>query len=200
MIGEVLPYSDCTLLILCGGSSSRMGGQDKGLKEINGKPMIQHLTEKLSGQFANTIISCNRHLDEYAQLGFSLVQDPVEDMGPLGGLLSAIKSCQGDYPDCYYIAVVPCDSPFVSQAVYESLYKHAKDSNEAAMVAHDGNRLQMLHAVLNTKHFDLKHSLETFLTKDKAVKNWYRKIGIKAVDCSDYAEQFVNINSEDEII
>lgn len=194
MIEEVLPYTDCSLLILCGGSSRRMGGQDKGIKDVHGKPMIKHLTDQFSSLFSDIVISCNRHIDEYAKLGFKLVQDPDEDMGPLGGILAATNTCTNDY-----LATVPCDTPFISAPVYDRLIEAAKSSRLPVVVANDGNRQQMLHAVFNLRDFDLKQSLETFLTTDKAVKNWYPAIGIREINCSDFAEQFININSMQDL-
>ena len=194
MIKEVLPYADTTLLVLCGGTSRRMQGQDKGLVKIHDKTMVQHVTDNLSSDFSSILISCNRHMEQYADFGFTLLQDRDQDMGPLGGLLAAMTTCNTSY-----LAIVPCDTPFISKTVYDLLIAAAQHNSKPAFIAHDGNRLQMLHAVFNLRDFNLDQSLQAFMATDKAVKNWYRQIGINEVDCSAHAQEFNNINSAEDL-
>ena len=192
-------YPDVAILILCGGKSRRMQGQDKGLIEINGKPLVSYSLDTLSGQFDHIFISANCNLDTYASLGFEIFIDKLIDSGPLGGIhagLSRIKQS--------WLLITPCDTPHISLAIAERLLKAAKeDDSYDVYVAHDGNRPQYLHALLshrvNTHSNNLLESIELFLEKDKAVKNWYQTLNSQEVDCADLAEQFGNINTPEDL-
>lgn len=73
-------------VILAGGQASRMGGKDKGLIELNNKPLIQHVIERLSPQTPIILINANRNQQAYAQFG-QVFSDHFSDYpGPMGGI------------------------------------------------------------------------------------------------------------------
>lgn len=96
-----------TGLVLAGGRGSRMGGVDKGLQPISGKPLVAFAIERLRPQVSALIVNANRHLDAYARFGLPTVADAQGDFsGPLAGMLAGLQICQTDY-----LATVPCDTP-----------------------------------------------------------------------------------------
>lgn len=98
-----------TGLILAGGEGRRMGGQDKGLLPLQGRPLAAHALERLAPQVASVLISANRHAEAYAALGAPvLADDPPGFLGPLAGLLTGLRAAGTDWLLC-----VPCDSPAV---------------------------------------------------------------------------------------
>ena len=62
---KIIPKQKITAVILAGGRAQRMGGQDKGLLPVYGKPMIEYVIEALRSQVGQIIISANRNLDRY---------------------------------------------------------------------------------------------------------------------------------------
>lgn len=96
-------------LVLAGGRGSRMGGVDKGLQLLDGRPLAAHVIERLAPQAGRLLISANRHLDAYAALGHPVVADPpgLDFAGPLAGMLAALQTLPGDA----WLLTAPCDCP-----------------------------------------------------------------------------------------
>lgn len=81
-----LQPSDTSWVILAGGQASRMGGQDKGLIQLNGQPLVQHVIDKLAPQTPTLLINANRNQSQYQQFA-PVISDEFPDYpGPLGGI------------------------------------------------------------------------------------------------------------------
>ena len=104
------------VFILAGGKSTRMGA-DKGLILFNGKPMVEYSIE-LARQFSDsiTIISGN---EEYSKFRINIVDDEIADIGPIGGIYTALFHCKAEN-----MLVLTVDSPMVSKALIEKLMQH----------------------------------------------------------------------------
>lgn len=95
-------------VILAGGRATRMGGEDKGLVCLKGKPLVCRAAEKLMPVCAHVVVSANRNLAAYRALGLTVVTDSLENFpGPLAGWLSAMDALTTDY-----VVSIPCDVPF----------------------------------------------------------------------------------------
>ncbi len=89
--------TEVTGVILAGGQARRMGGQDKGLVMLDGKPMVEIIIDVFKPQTAKLLINANRNHDRYSQYGFELVADELSGYcGPLAGMASALKSINTD--------------------------------------------------------------------------------------------------------
>src|SRR5690606_31281849 len=76
-----------TGVILAGGRARRMGGRDKGLLPLAGRPMVEYVLEALRPQVDAVLISANRHQAEYGRYGHPVVTDDTDDYpGPLAGM------------------------------------------------------------------------------------------------------------------
>lgn len=187
--------SDISVLILCGGSSRRMGGEDKGLLDFNGKPMILYSIEELSRHFSDILVSANNNIDRYQALGHQVIQDSIDDAGPLGGIYSALQKT-----DKSRLLVTTCDTPLIDVEIAQRLIQSNSETDADIHVAHDGKHMQMLHALLNLENTCLKTSLAQYLDKDRSVKGWYRQLKVVEVDCSDLAGHFSNINTPEDLV
>ncbi|MCL3781441.1 molybdenum cofactor guanylyltransferase [Prolixibacteraceae bacterium JC049] len=118
-----------TGIILAGGKSSRMG-QDKGLMELDGKPMVLHVADVLQSFCSEVIISTNN--TAYGFLGKELVADKVKGKGPIAGLHAGLSRSQTKW-----VAFIACDTPFVQPWVYEQLMEHVANA-DAAFPMHNG--------------------------------------------------------------
>ena len=124
-----------TALILAGGRGARMGGADKGLQMLQGRPLVQHALQRLRAQSlppAQILISANRHRAEYEALGVPVLADDWPDFpGPLAGFLAGLT-----HAGTPLLLTVPCDTPRFSLSLCERL-AHALQAQEAdlAMVA-----------------------------------------------------------------
>ncbi|MBC7160776.1 molybdenum cofactor guanylyltransferase MobA [Immundisolibacter sp.] len=125
-----------TGLILAGGGGRRLGGIDKGLLELDGEPLVQHVAQRLVGQVGTLLLSANRNLDRYRALGFApLTDDPYRDAGPLAGLRAGLMACATPW-----LLAVPCDMPFLPVDLGQRLLQAAPADDPRARVPWDGQR------------------------------------------------------------
>lgn len=105
-------------LVLAGGRGARMGGADKGLLPWRGGTLAAHAVARLAPQVARVAVSANRNLAAYAALGLPVVRDAAPAGGatpydgPLAGVLAAFQSDEAT-AGLPWLAVVPCDVPFI---------------------------------------------------------------------------------------
>src|SRR5215468_4619341 len=101
-------------VILAGGRASRMGGVDKALLEVAGKPLLAHVVARIEPQVSVLVISANWDLSRFASLGFPAVADSLGDFaGPLAGLLAGLEWHARNRADVSYVLSVPTDTPFL---------------------------------------------------------------------------------------
>lgn len=100
--------ADCTAVILAGGDSRRMG-QDKATLALNGKPLMQHVTDAVVQVFPHVMISVRQPREG---VDFAQICDAPHEVGPLAGLAAALASIETPW-----LCAVACDMPFVSPAL-----------------------------------------------------------------------------------
>jgi molybdopterin-guanine dinucleotide biosynthesis protein A len=184
----------CTTgVILAGGRATRMGGRDKGLLPLAGKPMVEWVMAALKPQVTDIIINANRNLDTYAAYGYRVVSDRLHGFcGPLAGIASSMESASTPY-----IVTTPCDSPLVPLDLAHRLYRALRVNRAEISVAHNGERLQPVFALLECA---ILNSLLDYLEAgERKIDTWYSRHKLAIVDFSDRPESFVNINTPDEI-
>ena len=181
-----------TGVILAGGRATRMGGVDKGLVQIGGRPMIAWVVDTLRSQVADVLINANRNHDTYRGFGCDVVDDgDSEFRGPLAGMASGMRRAHTPY-----IAVVPCDSPLLHGGLVQRLHDAARASGAPIAAAHDGERLQPVFALLACELLD---DLAGYLDDgERKIDRWYARHGYESADFSDVAESFANINAPDD--
>lgn len=182
-----------TGVILAGGLARRMGGNDKGLLEVNDKPMVLHIRDLLRPQVDHLMINANRNLQAYAALtDCPVVPDQVGDFaGPLAGMASALFQCRTPY-----LVAVPCDSPFVAPDLVRRLHQARQQQQADIAMATAGDKLQPVFVLLSR---DLRGSLQAFLDSGgRKIIDWYYQHKVIEVDFADRAEMFENINTPEE--
>lgn len=187
-----LAREQVTGVILAGGRATRMGGVDKGLVPINGRPMIAWVIDTLRPQVADLLINANRNRDRYGEFGSRVIDDgDSEFRGPLAGMLSGMRAARTPW-----VAVVPCDSPLITSHLVERLFAGVEASGLRIAAAHDGRRLQPVCALLAR---DLLDDLAGYLDDgQRKIDRWYARHGYATVDFSDVAASFANINAPDD--
>ncbi|CAH0184435.1 molybdenum cofactor guanylyltransferase MobA [Pseudomonas mediterranea] len=134
----------CSILLLAGGRGQRMGGQDKGLVEWQGEPLIAHLHRKTRALSDDLIISCNRNPDRYALYADRLVHDDEGDYpGPLAGIRAGLKTAR--HP---YLLVLPCDVPQIDSNLLESMRGMASQHPNVPLMVRHGEHWEPLLCVI----------------------------------------------------
>jgi molybdopterin-guanine dinucleotide biosynthesis protein A len=180
-----------TGIVLAGGRGSRMGGVDKGLQPLRGKPMVVWAIARLKPQVEEIVINANQNLAVYAAFGYRVVPDEIGGFaGPLAGLHAGLSAAT--HP---LAATVPCDSPFLPADLVERL-KEALGGNDLA-VAKTGEQAHPVFVLLKTS---LRKNLETFLQGGgRKIDAWYASLKAVEVPFDDEADAFRNINTLEEL-
>ncbi len=184
-----------TLAIQAGGRSSRMG-RDKGLVELAGKSLVEHVIERLSGLAEEVIITTN-HPEAYAAFGYRTAGDRQPGAGALAGLFTALEAAQGDL-----VVVAACDMPFASRALASHMLELAAD--QEAVVPRVGGEFEPLFAVYRRSCLPaIRRALDD---GQKRVISFFPEIRLRAVeepeaitiDADPYC--FFNVNTPDDLM
>jgi molybdenum cofactor guanylyltransferase len=184
--------AEITGVILAGGRARRMGGIDKGLIALNGRPMVELVLAAVRPQVGTLMINANRNLEDYGRYGLPVIPDRMGDyFGPLVGMASALEVSTTPY-----LLTVPCDSPLIPADLAARLYRALHDGNAQISVVHDGERMQPVFALL---HRDLLPSLLAYLDAGgRKIDTWYAQHRVALADFSDRPELRCNVNTPDE--
>lgn len=185
-------------IILSGGRATRMGGVDKGLVQLQHKPLVQHVIERLSPQVDEIIINANREIMQYQNLGYPVLQDETADfvgqtfIGPLAGFSLGLQHAKHEY-----LLTVPCDSPLLPLDLMHRLHSSLLNHNaDVAVATSDGNA----HPVFCLCKKSVLPSLTNYLQQGgRKVSAWQKSLNYIEVDFSDNAEAFINLNTPAEL-
>ena len=186
------PVQDITAVILAGGKARRMGGEDKGLIELHGRPLLDYIISGLRPQAGQLLVNANRNLERYRAFGYPVVEDIMGDyFGPLVGMATGMQACNTPY-----IMTVPCDSPFVPAGLTDTLYQALADTRADISVAHDGRRMQPVFALLRC---ELLPDLLTYLEGGgRKIDTWYTQHRLALSDFSALPDTFLNLNTPED--
>lgn len=116
-------------------------GQDKGLVEIAGRPMIDYVIEQVSDLADDVLITTN-NINNYIQFGLRMVTDKEPGAGALHGLQTALSHAMGSLA-----IVVACDMPFINRGLLEYQIEKAFETGADVVVPEWDGRYQTMHAV-----------------------------------------------------
>ena len=180
-----------TGIVLAGGQGRRMGGVDKGLQPLHGKPMIAAVLARLAPQVEDILINANQNLESYARFGHRVVPDAI---GGFAGPLAGLHACLGEARH-ELVQTVPCDSPFLPLDLVLRLKEALKERDLA--VAKTGEQAHPVFALVRTS---VKKNLEAFLQSGgRKIDAWYASLKVIEVPFDDEADAFRNINTLEEL-
>lgn len=188
-----IPREDLTGIVLAGGLGRRMGGVDKGLIELDGRPMVAHVIARLSAQVGPIVVNANQNAERYALLGYPVVPDAVGGFaGPLAGLHAGLA-----HTTTTYAVSVPCDSPFLPDDLVARL-ADGLQGNEAQLAV--ARTFDQPHPVFALVRADVLPHLAAFLSAGgRKIDAWYATLRVVEVAFDDCANAFRNINTRDEL-
>ncbi len=185
-----------TGLILAGGRGTRMGHVDKGLQVCRGRPMVQHVIERLAPQVTQVAINANQNLATYQTLCNKVWPDLLSDFrGPLAGLQAGLVHCKTPL-----LVTVPCDSPFLPLDLVARLAAALEPGNCEVAVAVTGSveypQVQPVFCLMKT---NLLPQLNAYLDSGaRRVDGWYAALRVARVMFED-AAAFSNLNTLEEL-
>ena len=186
------PKDKITGILLAGGQGRRMGGVDKGLQLLRGKPMAQHVIERFAPQVDELLINANQNIEQYQGLGYRVIPDAIGGfVGPLAGLHRGLS--EAAHPP---VVTAPCDSPFLPLDLVAKLHAALEQQNAELAVARTGDQP---HPVFCLCRKSVLPSLTAFLEGGgRKIDWWYAQLKVADVDFVDEAA-FRNINTREEL-
>ncbi len=192
---------DVAGVILAGGASRRMGGGDKALLHLAGRPMIAHIIERLRPQTAALVVNTNGPEDDFAPFGVALAADIYGDYaGPLAGILTGMRWAKEHCPAARWIATAACDTPFLPGDYVAVLQRAASGAGAAIAVAASGGRS---HPVLGLWDMALESDLAAYLEGGgRKVQHWVECYPHVVVNFPAAAtgDPFFNINTPEDFV
>ena len=170
-----------------------MGGIDKGLAELAGRPLVEWALDALQPQVGTLLINANRHRETYAKYGTPVIADLDSGFnGPLAGMLSAMRAARTDW-----ILTVPCDGPLLPPDLAHRLITALRSGNAPLATVIERERIHPVYSLMPV-------SLEQTLAADLAggmrkVMDWIARHRPALADFSDRPQAFCNMNSAEDV-
>jgi len=185
--------------ILAGGQSKRMG-KDKLFLEFNNKKLIEHTIDKVKKYLKKVIIITNQNNEFFSKNNLTTVKDTIEgQLGPLVGILTAMKWAKENLSKCSWIATFPCDTPFFPESIIKNFIEESEKKESLILSASSHGRK---HNIFGLWSLDLYDKLKDDLINKKVrkVQDWTEKNKIKNLEFTfkDY-DPFFNINTEEDL-
>ena len=109
-------------VVLAGGKSQRFG-EDKTQVKLNNKILIDYILSEIIDQFNEILIISNNQIKFKHSTKISIIKDIIEGLGPLGGILTAMKWIKNNKKDYKWISTFPSDTPFFTKNELKIFYE-----------------------------------------------------------------------------
>ena len=185
--------------ILAGGQSKRMG-KDKLFLQLNNKTLIEHTIDKVKKHLKKVIIITNQENEFFSKNNLTVVKDCIEgQLGPLVGILTAMKWAKENLTQCAWVASFPCDTPFFPENIVENFIQESEKKESLILCASSHGRK---HNIFGLWSLNLYDKLQDDLVNKKVrkVQDWTEKNKIKNLEFKfkDY-DPFFNINTIEDL-
>lgn len=139
---DALPRQDIVGVLLAGGLSSRMGGPEKSLLDLGGRPMLRRVLDRIEPQVGRIVINANGDPTRFAAFACPVVADTVQGYaGPLAGLHAGLAWTQREVPSARHVATASADSPFLPRDLVQRLADAIRAADKpCAIAAHAGEK------------------------------------------------------------
>ena len=184
-------------VVLAGGKSQRFG-QDKSQVKLNGKILIDYVLSEIIDEFKETLIVANNDINFMKSKKISSTKDIKEGMGPLGGVLSAMKWIKQNNKEYTWISTFPSDTPFFTKKELRIFYENIQiKKNKLFFIKSNETR----HNIFGLWSLELIDQLESDLLKsERKVEDWANSIGVSIINIDHQnIDPFFNINTKDDL-
>ncbi len=159
-------------ILLAGGQARRMGGGDKCMQQLAGKPLLAHVIERLEGQVDRLVLNANGDPARFAPFDLPVAPDTLRGhLGPLAGILAGMTWAARQAPDVAWILTVATDAPFLPLTLADALHAAVRDTGADMACAASGRRH---HPVIGLWPTRLRCDLQMAMEKEdiRKVDRW----------------------------
>ena len=187
-------------VLLAGGLARRMGGGDKPLRLIAGRPLLDRVIERLRPQVAGLVLNANGDPARFASYGLPVVADSIPDYaGPLAGVLAGLDWTAANRPDCAMVVSVATDAPFIPIDLVARMAKAIEAEEADLACAASGGQA---HPVIGLWPVRLREDLRCALVDEglRKVDVWTARYRLAVVPFSDRPiDPFFNANRPEDL-
>ena len=183
--------------VLAGGKSQRFG-EDKSQVMLEGKLLIDYILSEISSEFREILVVSNNKIDFKNSEKISIIEDFKKGLGPLGGVLSAMKWVKENNKNYEWISTFPADTPFFKKEILQKFYNEIEIEKSRLFFIKSNNTR---HNIFGLWSIDLLDKLEEDLNKgDRKVELWANSVGVKVIDMDfKNIDPFFNINTKQDL-
>ena len=184
--------------ILAGGKSRRFG-VDKSTTKLGDKTLIEHTISKIEKKFSEILIISNNQEIKVDKKNVFVLKDCIQgQLGPLVGVLSAMKWVETNNKKYDWVATFPCDTPFFDINIIDEIKRFSKENNKKLYFLKSGEKR---HNVFGLWSIQLKDILEEDINNNfRKVEEWANKIGLETININDKEfDSFLNINTQEDL-
>ena len=193
-----MDHSNILGVVLAGGKSQRFG-EDKCQVKLGDKLLIDYILSEIIDEFKEVLLISNNKIKYNNSNKISLVEDTKRGLGPLGGILTAMKWIKENNRSYKWISTFPSDTPFFKKKILNNFLEEIKDY-EGKLFFINSNDTR--HNIFGLWSIDLLDRLEKDLDNgERKVEMWANKIGVKSINMKfENKDPFFNINTKEDLI
>ena len=192
-----MDHSKILGVVLAGGKSLRFG-EDKSQVKLNNKSLIDHILSEILTEFKELLIVSNNSIKFNKSEKISIISDFKNNLGPLGGVLTAMKWIKDNNKDYQWISTFPTDTPFFKNKILKDFHDQINLKNGKLFFIKSNNTR---HNIFGLWSIDLADKLENDLENgDRKVEDWANKVGVNIIDMQfEKNDPFFNINTKEDL-
>ena len=183
-------------VVLAGGKSQRFG-KDKSQVKLQNILLIDYILKEIVDEFEETLIIANQPINFMKSKNISVIKDYKVGLGPLGGVLSAMKWIKENHKKYKWVSTFPSDTPFFSKKELKYFFENI-NINESKLFFIKSKETR--HNIFGLWSLDLMDQLEQDIQKGvRKVENWANSIGVSTIDIGyKNKDPFFNINTKED--
>ena len=185
-------------IILAGGKSSRFG-EDKSTAKLGNKTLLDHTVNKIENEFNEILVISNNKEFNFKNNKIHVVEDCIEgQLGPLVGILTAMKWVIKNKKNYKWIASFPCDTPFFDIKLISELKIKVKETSKKLIFLNSNKKR---HNIFGLWSLDLIEILEKDIKNSiRKVELWADKVGYENININEEKfDRFLNINTKKDL-
>ena len=192
-----MDHSNILGVVLAGGKSQRFG-EDKCQVKLGDKLLIDYILSEILDEFKEVLLISNNKIKYNYSNKISLVEDTKKGLGPLGGILTAMKWIKQNNKNYKWISTFPSDTPFFKKQILNNFLEEIKNI-EGKLFFINSNDTR--HNIFGLWSIDLLERLEKDLDNgERKVEMWANKIGVKSINMKfENKDPFFNINTKEDL-
>jgi molybdenum cofactor guanylyltransferase len=193
----LMDHSKILGVVLAGGKSQRFG-EDKSQVKLADKLLIDYILSEIIDEFNELLIISNNSIEFQKSEKISVINDFKKNVGPLGGVLTAMKWVKDNNKAYQWISTFPTDTPFFKNQILKDFFKNIHIEESKLFFIKSNNTR---HNIFGLWSLDLISKLEEDLDRgERKVEVWANNIGVKTINMEfKKNDPFFNINTKEDL-